>query len=145
MVALVLFAIAAYQLNAPLGPADLLLIPWIVIGGPPIKGGLLVAVYAITFIAVRMDAGRMLLETVEIEFVRFPLSIYPRAVQWAFSFILPFAFISFIPAQLVLRKDTTPVVAPELGYLTPLVGLATFLVAYFLWRMGLRRYASTGS
>lgn len=145
IVGVILFTIAAQLLHASLGWADVLLLPWIVLGAALIKGSLLVAIYALTFAAVRMDAGRLLLETIEIELVRFPLSIYPRAVQWAFSFIVPIAFVSFIPAQLVLHKDTSPVVAPELGYLTPLVGLVTFFAGYWLWRLGLRRYQSTGS
>jgi len=94
---------------------------------------------------VRMDAGRQLLETLEVQFVRFPLSIYPQPVQWCFSFVVPFAFVSFVPAELILHKDTVALLNPQLGYLTPAVGVAVFAAGYLLWRIGLRRYQSTGS
>jgi len=145
VIAVVLFVVAVGQLHVTLTATDLALLPAIVVGGALVKGGLLLAVYALSFWAVRMDAGRQLLETLEVQFVRFPLSIYPQPVQWFFSFVVPFAFVSFVPAQLILHKDTVALLNPQLGYVTPAVGVAVFAAGYLLWRIGLRRYQSTGS
>ncbi len=78
------------------------------------------------------------------EMTWFPVSIYPRPLQLALTFVLPFAFINFFPAQVLLGKHD-PVFPAALAYAGPLVGVAVFLAAYRFWHVGLNRYESTGS
>lgn len=146
VIGIALFAVAQGQVGLSWTWERALILPATVLGAALIKGGLLLALAAASFWVVRMDAARLLLETVETEFARFPLTVFPRGAQWVLTFVVPFAFTSFLPAQLLLGKAPNgSEFGPAWGYLTPAVGLMTFGVAYMVWRLGLQRYQSTGS
>ncbi|HKW57515.1 MAG TPA: ABC-2 family transporter protein [Candidatus Acidoferrum sp.] len=74
-------------------------------------------------------------------FGRYPLSIYSGYIQFLLSWIIPFGFATFYPASRLLGRPEFRVYAP----LIPLVSAATFALAAASWRLGLRRYSSTGS
>ena len=76
-----------------------------------------------------------------IRFARYPLTIYGRGVQIFLVFVLPFAWVAFMPATwfvggLDIRRW---------ALLTPLVAIVVMTLAHMVWRAGLRRYASTGN
>ncbi|MFN8491818.1 MAG: ABC-2 family transporter protein [Caldilineaceae bacterium] len=77
-----------------------------------------------------------------LEFAKFPLNIYHWLLQTFMTWVLPFAFVSYYPGLLLLDK---PGVNAWLGYVTPLAGLLTVLIAGLVWRVGLARYQGTGS
>jgi len=74
-------------------------------------------------------------------FVEFPLSIYHPILIFVLTFILPIAFISYYPSQLLLKKG----ILMQLSYLTPILGILLFITSYQFWKFGLRHYTSTGS
>jgi len=74
-------------------------------------------------------------------FGRYPLSIYSTYIRFLLSWIIPFGFATFYPSVRLLGR-------PEFrsyAALVPLVAAASFAIAAFSWRIGLRRYSSTGS
>jgi ABC-2 type transport system permease protein len=75
------------------------------------------------------------------EFAPYPLNIFDGAFRFTFTFILPIGFIAFYPAQLFLRPDQ---VSP-LTYLSPLIGLGSFVFTYWVWTKGVNSYSGTGS
>ena len=74
-------------------------------------------------------------------FGRYPLSIYSSYIQFLLSWIIPFGFATFYPASRLLGRSEFRIYA----FLIPLVAAATFVLAVTSWRIGLRRYSSTGS
>lgn len=72
---------------------------------------------------------------------RYPVTIYNRILRIFLTWLFPFAFVGFYPAAALLRRESFLL----WGLLTPLIGLAIFGFAVFLWRSGIRRYHSTGS
>ena len=74
-------------------------------------------------------------------FGRYPLSIYSGYIQFILSWIVPFGFATFYPASRLLGRPEFRIYA----FLIPLVAAATFALAVTAWRIGLRRYSSTGS
>jgi ABC-2 type transport system permease protein len=73
------------------------------------------------------------------ETMRFPLSIFPVAVRIIFTFGLPLAFASFIPAQILTGKtDPAWLIAP------PVAAIATAAIAAWIYRLGLKAYDSAG-
>lgn len=78
-------------------------------------------------------------------FIRYPISIYNKVIQVVMTFVLPYAFINFYPAQYFLGKEDFMLFHPMFQYLCPVVGLALFAVAYRFWFIGLNRYQGTGS
>ena len=74
-------------------------------------------------------------------FGRFPLSIYSGYIQFVLSWIIPFGFATFYPSARLLGRPEFRSYAP----LIPLIAAATLALAGASWRLGLRRYSSTGS
>ena len=79
------------------------------------------------------------------EFADYPVSIYLRALQIILTFVLPYAFINFFPAQYFLQKNDFLLFHPLIQYLSPAVGAIMFAIAVVFWKIGLRHYQSTGS
>lgn len=78
------------------------------------------------------------------QFINYPISLYPRVVQFILTFILPYAFINFYPAQLFLGKEDY-IFHPALQYATLPVGCFLFFIAYRFWQYGINRYQGTGT
>lgn len=77
------------------------------------------------------------------EFGRWPTRIYHPALRWLISAVIPFAFVAFYPASFFVRGPGD--MATWLPWLTPAVAIVSLAVATSVWRMGIRRYNSTGS
>lgn len=78
-------------------------------------------------------------------FVNYPITIFPRALQFFLTFLLPFAFINFYPAAMLLRKEIPAGYPAILPYLPPAVGIVAFVLSIRLWNWGLGHYQGTGS
>jgi len=74
-------------------------------------------------------------------FTELPLDIYNPFIMFILTFVLPFGFINYYPAQTFLGKGLWAYTA----YLTPVIGLITFAIAYSIWKFGIKNYTSTGS
>jgi len=71
-------------------------------------------------------------------FLKFPLSWYSSGLLSFFTYVLPWGFVSLYPVLQLLGKD---VGTPEiLNYLSLPVGIVTYLIAYLIWRIGLKVY-----
>ncbi len=72
---------------------------------------------------------------------RYPMTVYRGPVRFILTWVLPFAFVGFYPATLIMHRYEF------IGYalLTPVIGLGCFTVAYTVWVAGVRRYRGTGS
>lgn len=72
---------------------------------------------------------------------RYPMTVYRGPVRFILTWILPFAFVGFYPATMIMHRYEYKTYA----LLTPLVGIICFAVSYRLWVIGIRRYRGTGS
>ena len=79
------------------------------------------------------------------EAANFPISIYPLAVRVLLTFILPVAFVTYYPAQRLLQKNEFLGMPEYFQFGAPFVAVVLLFFSYVLWRLGLRRYHSTGS
>ncbi|MBN2353682.1 MAG: ABC-2 family transporter protein [Spirochaetales bacterium] len=75
------------------------------------------------------------------QFVRYPLTIFGKPFQIVFVFVIPYAFVAYMPVNHLLHS---PDVSPE-WFLTPLVGAAVFGIGCLVWSLGVRRYNGTGT
>jgi ABC-2 type transport system permease protein len=111
-----------------------------------IAGGVLiffavnVAVSSVSLIAVRSSALGDILWNLE-RFIEYPLDIFNPFVIFLMTFVIPFGFINYYPAQVFLGKG----IWMQAAYLSPLVGVISLAVAYLIWTGGLKHYSSTGS
>ncbi|MEM5781704.1 MAG: ABC-2 family transporter protein [Candidatus Aenigmatarchaeota archaeon] len=75
-----------------------------------------------------------------IRFIDLPLDVYNPIITFILTFIIPISFINFYPAELFLGK-----LYANFAYLTPIVGLVSFILSYKFWKFGIKNYTSTGS
>lgn len=75
------------------------------------------------------------------KFIDYPLDIYNPIIIFMLTFVLPFGFINYYPSEVFIGKG----LYMEFAYLTPLIGLVIFIIAYAAWNIGMKNYTSTGS
>lgn len=115
-----------------------------VAGGVFIQGGILVLISAIAFWTSRSERFYWVVMFPAKNMMNYPLTLYPRILQWIVIFIVPFAFVNYLPALLLLGK-MHPVYSPNWGFFSFPVGILFFWICYRIWMMGLARYKSAGS
>lgn len=71
---------------------------------------------------------------------RYPMVAYPTAYRFFFTFVVPVAFLTTIPAEAMLRRG-------EISWVLGAAGLAVglFAVSTYFWRFALRFYTSASS
>ncbi len=75
----------------------------------------------------------------------YPLEVFGPWLRRLLAFVLPLAFVNYLPALAILDKPDPFGLPPALRFASPLVAALTLLVAGRMWTAGLRRYRSTGS
>ncbi len=73
-------------------------------------------------------------------FAHYPLTIFPRGIQFLLTWIIPYGFASFYPASYLLGRDVG-----ALAWLGPLVAAVLLVAGYRFWLVGLNRYEGAGS
>lgn len=124
----------------PLGLLHLAMLPVVVLAGVGVLAGVLTGVSAVGFRLHHRGTAINLVYQAS-AFARYPLPAFPRSLQRLLTWVLPFAFISFLPATWYLGREEWR----ALALAQPLVGLGCAVAGLALWRRGLRDYASTGS
>ena len=114
------------------------------IGGVLIQGGLLVLISAIAFWTTKSEQFYWVAMYPARNLTNYPLVVYPKVIQWFTAFVIPFGFVNYFPAAVILGKHT-PYFPESIGYFSPLVGVLFFIISYFVWMLGLSRYKSAGS
>lgn len=76
-----------------------------------------------------------------IDFAKYPLSIYNKALQLLFTFVLPIGFAAFYPTNFILNMKTFNIV----NVLAPIIAVLFLVLSYLLWENGIKRYSGTGS
>lgn len=74
------------------------------------------------------------------KFTEYPLEIYTPIITFGLTFVLPFGFISYYPAQLFIGRG----IWMSAAWLTPIVGIILFAIAYTVWNIGIKNYSSVG-
>jgi ABC-2 type transport system permease protein len=110
-----------------LGVASLLLYSlWFILGSTSIW---FVKIYNVT------EVLRGLLEA-----GRYPIGAYPALYRFFFTFVVPVAFLTTVPAEASLGRLERPTLLVALG-----IALLVFVFARFFWRLALRSYTSASS
>jgi ABC-2 type transport system permease protein len=75
------------------------------------------------------------------DYAPYPMTIFDGFFRFLFTYLIPIGFVAFYPSQLFLRPDEVPL----LTYLSPVMGIGSFALAYFVWTKGVNSYTGTGS
>jgi ABC-2 type transport system permease protein len=115
------------------------------IGGAVIQTSLFMISSCFSFWAIRTTNLRNLIFFNSRRFAGYPISFYSGIIQKFLIYVVPFAFVSYFPAQYYLRKPDLSMFWNGYLYLTPVVGIIMFVLVYSFWRLGLKSYSSTGN
>jgi ABC-2 type transport system permease protein len=66
---------------------------------------------------------------------RYPMSAYPAAYRLVFTWVVPVAFLTTVPADALLGRSSSGLV-----WVSPLVALVVFVAARLFWRRALQSY-----
>lgn len=80
-----------------------------------------------------------------VETAQYPLSIYRPWFRHLFTFVVPWATVSYFPTLAILDKPD-PLGSPLwFQFVAPLIGVLFLFVCLRIWEFGVRHYLSTGS
>ncbi len=99
---------------------------WFILGATSIW---FVKIYNVTeVLSGLLDAGR------------FPMAAYPTGYRFFFTFIIPVAFLTTVPAEAMLNRTATPWV-----FSSGILAVILLLISSMFWRFALRFYTSASS
>lgn len=75
----------------------------------------------------------------------YPMPIYGEWLRRFFTFVLPLAFVDYLPALYILGKPDPLGLPGIVRFSSPLVAAAMAVIAWQVWEAGIRHYRSTGS
>jgi ABC-2 type transport system permease protein len=133
-------ALALPAAGVPATAGNLAVIVAAVAGGATILFALTWMVASFSFWAGRTGKLDDMINSSARSFAEYPLAIFPRGIRAALTFVLPVALASYYPAVHLLGRGGGPLAFAALP-----MGLVFLGLASLVWRLGLRRYASTGS
>lgn len=144
IVAITAMVIACVQLGIKISIVNLLLILAAVLGGTLIYSGIMMIQVIPSFWTIQSGS----ISTVDWVFqtiTRYPLTIFHKTLQIGLTFIIPYAFINFFPAQILISGGEFLELAGYVKYLSLPVGIVFFAILYLIWNFALKRYGSSGS
>jgi ABC-2 type transport system permease protein len=110
-----------------------------IVGGALIEGAFFLALCSLALRMIDTFALRVFVDDVFSKFGSYPMKIFGGVTEWLLTFVLPVAFVAYVPASVVLGKLDHPLAAAA-----PLLGVALVALAYLVWKRQLDHYQSTG-
>jgi ABC-2 type transport system permease protein len=118
---------------------------WAVAGGVALFAGILVLQATLAFWTVDSLEVANVLTYGGVQAAQYPLNIYATWFRRLLTFGVPLACVAYYPVLAILQRSD-PLGAPDwLLPFTPLAGFAFLALSFVAWRVGMARYASTGS
>ncbi|GGR56736.1 MULTISPECIES: ABC transporter permease [Streptomyces] len=126
------------ELGLRLTPVQWLAAPFLVLCGALIHTSVKLLFASLSFWTVTSLPSMYAASQVS-EFAAYPLDIYHPSLRAVLTWVLPFAFTSYVPCGYLLTGATGRVIW------LPLVTAAAVAVALAVWRRGINAYEMTGS
>jgi len=137
---LLIVYIGATMSGILLTPANVFLLSFFIFGAVLIFFSLTLFISSLCFWIVKSGAIGDIIWSL-LRFIDLPLDVYNPFVTFVLTFIVPIAFINYYPAQLFLGKG----LYTQAAYITPVIGIVSFIIAYKFWKFAVKNYTSTGS
>lgn len=125
-------------------PGTVCYLAFALVGGALMEVAVQLAAAGLTFRLLSTKALRQMIDEVFNTFGSYPLKIYGARGQLLLTFVLPVAFVAYLPATVLLGRTDELQVAAVIAYAAPLAGAGAFWLAYRFWRRQLRHYQSAG-
>ncbi|MFB7916565.1 ABC transporter permease [Streptomyces sp. NPDC056061] len=121
------------------------MIPLMLLCGAAIFSAVFVAGAAFQFVAQDASEVQNSFTYGGTTLLQYPPSIFAKDLVRGVTFVVPLAFVNWLPALYVLGREY-PLGLPQwVAFLPPAVAALCWLLAGLAWRKGLRAYRSTGN
>ena len=114
-------------------------------GGVLIWTGVQLLGSCLAFWTKREDTLTVLIPWAADTFTQYPLHIYGTVVLAALTFVIPFAFINFVPVAFVIDRGGDLLFHPSFVFAAPAIGVVLLALGGMAWYRGLRVYESAGT
>ncbi|MEU0378116.1 MULTISPECIES: ABC transporter permease [Streptomyces] len=142
---LAVLAYALATLDIAWTPLKVAMLPVMVISGAAVFGAVFVAGAAFQFVAQDASQVQSAFTYGGATLLQYPPTIFAKDLVRGVTFVVPLAFVSWLPTLYVLDRDY-PLDLPQwVAFLAPVVAVAVGALAGLAWRAALRTYRSTGS
>lgn len=111
-----------------------------IIGGIAVFSALFVLYAGISFFTIEGLEFMNIFTDGSREFGKYPLSVYGEGILKFFTFVVPIALFQYYPLLYLIGKSDS-----VLYMLLPLVGFLFMIPCYCFFKLGIRKYKSTGS
>ena len=125
--------------------AKVLLMPVMVVSGGAIFCAVFVAGAAFQFVARDASEVQNAFTYGGSTLLQYPPGLFAQDLVRGVTFVLPLAFVNWLPALYVLGRPYPLDLPAWVAFLPPLVAAGCCALAGLAWRAGLRSYRSTGS
>ncbi|GHD70723.1 ABC transporter permease [Streptomyces goshikiensis] len=136
---------AVWALDVAWTPGKVLLVPVMILAGAAIFAAVMLAGAAFQFVAGDAAEVQNSFTYGGNTMLQYPPTVFGKDLLRGVTFIVPLAFVNWLPALHVLGRPDPLGLPGWVGYLSPLVAFVAFLPASLAWRAGVRSYRSTGS
>lgn len=123
--------------------ANIVLIMLAVIGGAMIDGAFQILPASLSFKYIESMPARVVFDDIFSRFGNYPVDIFGTIATRVLTFLIPLAFVAWLPVSLLLDKPTF--LPPWTGWLSPPVGIVTMSIALWVFVRSSRAYQSSGS
>ncbi|WP_414497545.1 ABC transporter permease [Streptomyces sp. CRN 30] len=134
-----------HALDVDWTPLKLLLMPVMLVSGGAIFCAVFVAGAAFQFVAQEASEVQNAFTYGGATLLQYPPAVFAQEMVRGVTFVLPLAFVNWIPACYVLERPYPLDLPSWAAFAPPLVAVACCALAGVAWRAGLRSYRSTGS
>nr|WP_051806770.1 ABC transporter permease [Streptomyces sp. NRRL F-2664] len=136
---------ALWSLEVDWTVGRVLLVPVMLLAGGSIFAAVMVAGAAFQFVAGDAAEVQNSFTYGGCTMLQYPPTVFTTDLLRGVTFIVPLAFVNWLPALYVLGRPDPLGLPGWAAFLSPLVALAVFVPASLAWRAGVRSYRSTGS
>ena len=141
---LLLFGLALARLQLDWTPLRIGFLVAAVIGGIGVEAALATLLASLSLLVMIGRAPFQWLETVLGSFGNYPLRVLPVPAREVLTFVIPIAFVGYLPAAVLTGRVATTGVAQWLAFGAPVVGVALYIGSRLIWYFALRKYGSVG-
>lgn len=136
---------ALWSLEVDWTGGKVLLVPVMVLSGAAIFAAVMVAGAAFQFVAGDAAEVQNSFTYGGCTMLQYPPTVFATELLRGVTFIVPLAFVNWLPALYVLGRPDPLGLPGWAAFLSPLVAFVVFVPASLAWRAGVRSYRSTGS
>ncbi|MFG2340300.1 ABC transporter permease [Streptomyces yangpuensis] len=136
---------ALWSLQVDWTAGKVLLVPVMLLSGAAIFAAVMVAGAAFQFVAGDAAEVQNSFTYGGCTMLQYPPTVFATELLRGVTFIVPLAFVNWLPALYVLGRPDPLGLPGWVAFLSPLVALVVLVPASLAWRAGVRSYRSTGS